>query len=466
MEFANPAREMTVPVTLTVAASGAFFDSLPGQMTFTMKKGGKATPQILAIGNGGSGKLKFTITPITADGGLWLKTSVLSTSAPKAITVSIVQTALPGGGQLAGTFLGQLLLVSDLGITATINVTVAVGDSTFTQLNPLNFVMPFGGANPLPQILTVAASDNSAIRFTPVAATGKGGAWLSVSPNSNGCCFAPFPLTVSVNAPSLKVGSYFGEIILTEFANPARSVTVPVTLTVTAASKAFFDNLPGQISFSMVTGATTNPPLQTIHIRNAGNGSPLNWSVANSTADPGKWLSATPVKGVDAGTYTAKVTTTKLPGKGKIAGTYLGQQLVKTKAGNVTIPVVVTVADPVFTQLPEVTFNTTVGLNPANQVISVASSGAAIRFTPIAKSSKGGNWLSVSPNANGCCFTPTNVTVSVNSSGLLAGSYTAQINVIEFANPAKSMTIPVILNISGATDSGEAMVAPSGAPTY
>lgn len=467
VEFANPAREMTVPVTLTVAASGAFFDNVPGQMTFTMKKGGKATPQILPVGNAGTGKLAFTITPITADGGLWLKPSVVSTSATttaaKAVTISIVQTALPGGGQLAGTFLGQLLLVSSTGVTQTVNVTVAVGDSTFTQLNPLNFVMPFGGANPLPQILTVAASDNSAIRFTPLAATGKGGAWLSVSPNNNGCCFAPFPLTVGVNAPSLKVGTYFGEIIITEFANPARSVTVPVTLTVTAASKAFFDNLPGQTSFSMVTGTITNPPVQTMHIRNGGNGSPLNWSVSPNTADPGKWLSVTPTKGVDAGSYDVKVTTSKLPGKGKLAGTFLGQQLVKTKAGNVTIPVVVTVSDPVFTQLPELTFNTTVGVNPANQVISVASSGAAIRFTPIAKSAKGGNWLSVSPSNNGCCFTPTNVTVSVNSSGLPAGSYTAQINVIEFANPGKSMTIPVILNISGAaeTQSNETNTAPA-----
>jgi hypothetical protein len=465
VEYANPSREMTVPVTLTISASGAFFDNLPGQMTFSMKKGAKATPQTLQIGNAGSGKLKFTVTPITADGGAWLKPSVLSTTAPKTITVSIVQTALPGGGQLAGTFLGQLLLVSDVGITATVNVTVNVSDSTFSQVNPLNFVMPFGGANPLPQILTVAANDGSNIRFTPVASTGNGGAWLSVSPANNGCCYAPYPLTVSVTAPSLKVGTYFGEINIIEYANPSRSVTVPVTLTVTAASKAFFDNLPGQTSFSMVTGTTANPPLQTIHVRNAGNGSPLNWSVATSTADPVKWLTVTPTKGVDAGAYTVKVTTSKLPGKGKIAGTYLGQQLVKTKAGNVTIPVVVTVADPVFTQLPELTFSTTVGVNPANQVISVASSGAVIRFTPIARSSKGGNWLSVSPSANGCCNTPTNVTVSVNASALPAGSYTGQINVIEYANPGKSMTIPVILNISAAAEADESAAASSGTAT-
>jgi len=448
VEFANPSREMTVPVTLTVSSAGAFFDNLPGQMSFTMKKGAKPTPQTLQIGNGGSGKLKFTITPITADGGAWLKPNVLSTTTPKILTITIVQTALPGAGQLPGTYLGQLLLVSDLGITATVNVTVAVGDSVITQVNPLNFVMPFGGANPLPQILTVTASDNSAIRFTPVAATGTGGSWLSVSPSNGGCCFASYPLTVSVNAPSLHAGTYFGEITINEFANPARSVTVPVTLTVLAANKAFFDNLPGQTTFSLTTGTITNPPAQTIQIRNGGTATPLNWTISANTGDPGKWLSVTPAKGVDAGGYSVKVTTSKLPGKGKIAGTYVGQQLVKTKTGNVTIPVAVNVADPVFVQLPAVTFNTTVGVNPANQVISIASSGTAIRYTPIGIEGKGGNWLTVTPSTGGCCFTPTNETVSVNVSGLAAGSYTAQINVIEFANPAGSMTIPVVLNIA------------------
>jgi hypothetical protein len=448
VEFANPAREMTVPVTLTIASSGAYFDNLPGQMSFTMKKGATPTPQTLQIGNAGTGKLKFTITPITAGGGAWLKSNILATTAPKTITVSIIKTALPGGGQLAGTFLGQLLLVSDLGITATVNVSVAVGDSVITQVNPLNFVLPFGGANPLPQILTVTSSDNSSIRFTPVAATGTGGSWLSVSPANLGCCFAPYPLTVSVNAPSLHAGTYFGEIIVTEFANPARSVTVPVTLTVIASSKAFFDNLPGQITFSLVTGTITNPPSQTIQIRNGGTATPLNWTVSANTGDPGKWIKVLPISGVDAGSYTVSVVTSKLPGKGKIAGTFVGQQLVKTKAGNVTIPVVAQVGNPVFVQVPALTFNTKVGVNPANQVISVASSGTAIRYTPIGIESKGGNWLTVSPSSNGCCITPTNETVSVNASGLPAGSYTAQINIIEFANPARSMTIPVVLNVA------------------
>jgi hypothetical protein len=94
--------------------------------------------------------------------------------------------------------------------------------------------------------LTIPASDNSAIRFTASAITGKGGNWLSISPSGNGCCNAPLPVRVSVSASSLAAGYYTGEISIIEFANPGRSMTVPVTLAVLASSKAFFDNLPGK----------------------------------------------------------------------------------------------------------------------------------------------------------------------------------------------------------------------------
>jgi hypothetical protein len=130
------------------------------------------------------------------------------------------------------------------------------------------------------------------------------------------------------------------------------------------------------------------------------------------------------------------------------AGTFIGQQLLKTKTGNVTIPVSVTVGDPVFVQLPTVTFNTTQGTNPAPQVITIASTGAVMRFTPIAASGKGGNWLSISPSGTACCNTPTGLTVSANASALTPGTYVGEINVIQYANPGESMTIPVVLNVA------------------
>ena len=109
---------------------------------------------------------------------------------------------------------------------------------------------------------------------------------------------------------------------------------------------------------------------------------------------------------------------------------------------------VVTIGDPVFVQLPTVTFSAKVGTNPAPQVIAIDSTGTALRITPIAASGKGGNWLSISPSGSGCCNTPTNITVSTNASSLSAGTYVGEINIIQYANPGQSMTIPVVLTVS------------------
>lgn len=449
-EYANPGRSMIIPVTLTIGASStAFFDSLSGGLSFSVQPGKKATPQTLLVGNGGAGTLKFTVARSTADGGAWLTVSPLLGSVahgapPKALTVSVNVLNLPNGGSIAGTFTGQLLLQAPTGV-ATVPVTVTVGKAAFAQVNPISFVMPFGGANPLPQVLTIPAADSSTFRFTASATTGKGGNWLSISPSGTACCYTSLPIEVSISASSLAAGYYTGEISILEYANPGRSMTVPVNLAVVASSKAFFDNLPGQTSFSFKP-SSTNPPSQTIVVGNGGAGT-LNWTVSATTADPGKWITLVPVKGVNSGTYTVSVVNSKLPGKGLLAGTFIGQQVLKATTGNVTIPVVVTVGDPVFVPLPTVTFNTTVGVNPAPQVISVASTSTAIRYTPVATAGKGGNWLSISPSGTACCYTPTNETVSVNSSALAAGTYVAEINVFEYANPGKSMTIPVVLNV-------------------
>jgi hypothetical protein len=460
-EFANPGRSMTVPVTLTVAASGAFLDSLPGGLTFSVIPGQSATPQTLQIRNGGNGTMGFTVTPTTADGGTWLSASPLTGTAPKTLTVSVDVANLPNGGLIAGTFIGQLLIETTDSI-ATVPVTVTVGNAVFAQVNPISFVMPSGGPSPLFQVLSIPATDNSNIRFSASAVTGKGGSWLSISPAGSGCCFTSEPIKVTVNANSLPVGNYTGEINIIEFANPGRSMVVPVNLTVLAHKKAFFDNLPGQTSFSF-TPSKNNPPSQNIVVGNAGGGT-LNWTVSTTTADSGNWLKVAPNSGVNAGTYTVSVTTKNLPGQGLIPGTYIGQQVLKATTGNVTIPVSVTVGDPVFVQVPSLTFNTTRGVNPAPQVISIDSTSTALRFTPTAASRKGGNWLSVSPSGSGCCFTPTSLTVSVNASSLGAGTYVGQISVVQFANPGQSMMIPVVLNVTSALGEPSTTAADGEAP--
>ena len=304
--------------------------------------------------------------------------------------------------------------------------------------------MPAGGANPLPQLLTVASIDNSALNFTQAAASS---GWLTVAPCSYYSCTTGYPLTVSVgNTSKLTAGVYAGQVTIYQSTDPGQSMTVPVTLTVVPSSKAFFDNLPGQTSFSLTPGTKTTPA-QTITLGNGGSGT-LSWKIATNTADTGKWLKVTPASGSNAGTYSVAVTVKSLPGGGAKAGTFLGQELLETASGNVTVPVVVTVASPVFVQVPAVIFNTTVGTNPAPQSVPIDSTGTVLNFTQASPTGKGGAWLTVSPCSYYSCSTPTSLTVSVNSSSLGAGTYYAEINIYEYTDPAQSMTIPVVLNVA------------------
>jgi len=40
------------------------------------------------------------------------------------------------------------------------------GQGCLRSSESINFIMPFGGADPLPQLLTIPAADNSTFRFT------------------------------------------------------------------------------------------------------------------------------------------------------------------------------------------------------------------------------------------------------------------------------------------------------------
>ena len=292
-------------------------------------------------------------------------------------------------------------------------------------MNPISFTMPFGGANPLPQILNVTAIDNSTIRFSASTATATGGNWLSISPSGSGCCYTPLPIAAKVNAGSLAAGTYTAEIIITEYANPGRSMVVPVNLTI-VASGSFFNNLPGGLSFSFQTGGGATP--QIVQVGNGGTGT-LNWTVAASTADGGAWLAATPTSGTAPSIATISVTAANLPNGGQIAGTYTGQLVFQTAGDVTTVPVTVTVGPSVFTQMNPISFTMPFGgANPLPQVLKIsAADDSTVRFSASVATAQGGSWLSISPSGTGCCYTPLAVTASVNASTLAAGTYTGEI---------------------------------------
>ncbi len=445
-EYAGRTMALVVPVTLTIEAPGAatFFDVLPGQMSFFLKTGGSPPPgQVIQIRNAGTGALNWTLSKSTADGGAWLKASAVSGTAPSTVNISINPQVLPNGGLIAGTFSGQVVL-HGAGDVVTIPVSVVVGDNVFAQVNAINFTMSVGGANPLSQTVAIA-STGANFNFSSAVSTGSGGSWLTISDLGADCCVTPHTLTVNANGSALGVGIYTGEIVLTEYAGRTMAMTVPVTLTVEPSSSAFFDSMPGQMSFFLKTGGGLPP--QTLQVRNGGTGT-LNWTVTGSTADGGTWLSITPGSGKAPSTVTVNVIPGNLPGLGLLAGTFDGQLLFQAPGDVVTIPVSVVVGDNVFRQVNPINFVMAAGgANPLPQVLTIPSTGANFNFSSAVNTSSGGSWLTVSNLGADCCVTTEALTVSVNGSALTAGTYTGQVVLSEYAGRTMTMTVPITLTV-------------------
>ncbi|MEZ5351927.1 MAG: BACON domain-containing carbohydrate-binding protein [Bryobacteraceae bacterium] len=444
---------ITVPVTLTVTAAGATgFDSLPGQMSFSFKTGEAAPPtQSVQLRNAGSGTINWTLVHTTSDGGNWLLPSIASGTAPSLVHVGIDKNSLPGGGLLAGTFTGQLAFLTESG-NVTIPVVVIVGDAVFQQVNALQFTKLFQGPDPLPQTFMVT-SPGAGFNFTVNATTSTGGAWLSVVNESwNGCnlCGMPQGITVKVNpAVGLAAGTYTGQIVATAQSG-FTSMTIPVTLTIATSGVAHFDDLPGQLAFSFKT-AEAAPPGQIFQIRNAGAGS-LAWTLAATTADNGNWLVVSSTSGTAPSKVTVSINKNNLPGLGLLAGTFTGQLLLASSGGNMTIPIVVSVADDVFRQVNPLHFVMQAGgANPLKQTVTVASTGASFNFTAAKYTATGGNWFNVTNESwNGCglCGMPQNLTVSMTASPAMpAGTYTGEI-ILTAQNGTRVMTIPVTLTVA------------------
>ena len=447
-------QSLTIPVTLVIApATTPFFDALPGQMSFFMlTKGNAPPPQELPIRDAGSGSVDWTATTTTSDGGAWLSITPESGTTPSTPSVSVNPANLPGGGLVAGTFTGQVLL-EDGGQLVSVPVSMVVGANVFRQSNPLNFTMVAGGANPLPQVISMASTGTN-FAFFATTANSTGGSWLSITPSSYGCCGINTPEAIKVSvapAANIAAGTYSSEIIITS-ADGTQGLTVPVTLTVAAKTTAFFDSLPGQLTYSMLTNGTA-PPAQPLEIRNAGAGS-LAWTASLSTSDGAAWLAISSASGTAPSVPMVSVIPANLPGGGLVAGTFTGQVVLNTSGDRVTIPVSFVVGASVFRQVNGLDFNKVFGgTNPLPQLINIASTGAAFPFFATVATSTGGNWLSITPSSYGCCGinTPVNMVVTVNPAvTLAAGKYTAEI-ILQASAGSPSMVIPVTLTINSAT---------------
>ena len=287
-----------------------------------------------------------------------------------------------------------------------------------------------GGTLPASQSLSVTSSRTR--KFTDATS---GASWLSVSRSSG---TTPSSIGVSVRPGTLAVGTYTASV---KISSSVGSVTVPVTLTITAAPKLVVS--PTSISFSFQQGGTA-PPSQTLSVTSSTS-SAISFTDSKSTAS---WLSLSRTSGTTPSSIGVSVNPGSLA-----AGTYNASITVSSSGGSVTVPVTLTVR--AATAALGVTPTSLAfgyqqgGTVPSSQSLSITSSGSAINFTD---SKSTASWLTLSRTSG---TTPSSIGVSVTPGSLAAGSYTASITI---SSSAGSATVPVTLTVTASGGGG----TPSG----
>ena len=213
---------------------------------------------------------------------------------------------------------------------------------------------------------------------------------------------------------------------------------------------------PASLSFSTTLG--TNPANQTMALSNGGGGF-LSWTATAGSTSPA-WLSVSPGSGAGKATLTASVNSA-----GLAAGTYTNTISIAA-TGATNSPKTVNVTLKVINPLPTIAlnptslnFNTVVGTNPANQTIALSNSGGGVLSWTATADTTSPAWLSVSPGSG---VGNATLTVSVNATGLTAGTYS---KVITITGTGASNT-PQIVNVTLTVANNVVFATNAGGPQY
>jgi uncharacterized protein (TIGR03437 family) len=230
--------------------------------------------------------------------------------------------------------------------------------------------------------------------------------------------------------------------------NPSDQLSVPVTLTVTAA----LASLPASLTFNYTIGGST-PASQPITV--TSNGGAITYTALAATTTGGAWLAVSP------GTATTSASSPGITGSvnasalaGLTPNSYKGT-ITLTSAGATnspfTIPATLVVAaEPTLqVSLNSLTFNMVgAGSLPAAQGLTVsASNGSSIPFNIAAATTSGGSWLSAPASGN---TSSGNISVSILANSLTPATYNGTLTITspQASGPAV-VNVQLIVNSIG-----------------
>ena len=332
---------LSIPVTLILSAAASLTAS-PSTLSFSYQAGGVApATQFVAVASSGAA-LTFSTSATTTSGGNWLSVIQNSGTTPTNLIISVNPAGLG-----TGTYIGSITIGSSGASNGPVSISITLTVSTAASLTAspptLGFSYQTGGVAPATQSVTVGSS-GTALPFAISATTTSGGNWLSVTQTSG---TTPANLSVSVTPSGLGAGIYAGDITISSSGASNSPLSIPVTLTVSAAP--LLTANPTTFTFSYQAGGAA-PAIQSVTVGSSGTA--LTFSISATTTSGGNWLSVTQNSGTTPANLSLSVNTVGLG-----MGTYTASIAISsTGASNspLSIPVTLTVsAAPV--PLPTIT---------------------------------------------------------------------------------------------------------------
>jgi hypothetical protein len=268
----------------------------PTSLTFSAQSGGQSQSQQLTLTNcpsPGCTIAKYYVNNPLPSSIEWLTIGTPTDSAPRIMTVTANPSNLP-----PGTYDGQIVVrypANYQTVVVPVTVTVIAAPQTALSVSPtsITFSAQQGGTvSPSVQslMLTNYSLTNGTIGTTYTSSF-SGPAypgWLVLNP-PNG--LSPNWATAVVNNANLGPGTYTANLV---FTSNSQTVTVPVTLIVTAAgtTQTTVSLSPSTLNFSFQAGSfpMTTWPSQWVGFQVAPSGQLISWTAQTSTG----WISVPP----------------------------------------------------------------------------------------------------------------------------------------------------------------------------
>jgi uncharacterized protein (TIGR03437 family) len=447
----------TIPVQLTISNSGsAQLSASPQTLTFTYSQGQTITPQTVSL-TSTDPTAPMTISSVTVNSS-WLTTNFVPGGVtPQNLLVTITPTflapsATPYTANLTISALNQQGQASTVTIQVTLNYTSGV--SLTAAPTSLTFAQVANGGTPAAQSVSIGAAGTTGatLPFSASVSTLNGVNWLAVSPSSG---TAPGAISVNItsSAASLPPGTYAGSVLIFGMgaANPNQTLTIPVSLTVSAA--ATLTATPVGLTFSgSANGA--QPAIQTLQVTAPGAIASVSFTAAAATASGGNWLTISSTSGSTPASLTVTANLT-----GLAAGTYNGTVTLTPAGGGA--PTVVNVS---FTVSAQATPGLTAVINAASGATGSVSPGEIVTIfgTNIGPATPAG--LTLTPAGN-VSTTLAGVTVTFNGiAAPLTYVSATQINCVVPYEIASATTAQVQVSYSGVVSSSTAVGITAATP--